>query len=66
MNDTDEFLRSLERRGYTIRMTRRRGHRQILWGDHVVAVAGHSTRSWAALRDLQAIVRRFEREQAEP
>lgn len=65
MNDTDEYLRDLRRRGYTIRVTRRRGHRQILFDGVIVATAGHSTRSWAALAELKSQVRRFERSRRE-
>jgi hypothetical protein len=65
MDDTSTYLRSLERRGFEIRLTKRRGHRLIVKDGEVIATAGHSTRSWAALQDLKAIVRRWERQQAE-
>jgi hypothetical protein len=60
VNDTDEFLRSLQRRGYTIRLTKRRGHYRITTKDgHLVATAPGTSSSRA---DLRAHVKRWEKQ----
>lgn len=63
-NDTAAELRKLRKRGYLTQQCKRSGHWKILWAGELVAITSHTPGDVAAVRNLRAQVRRFERRTA--
>lgn len=60
--DSEDYLRQLRAKGYTVVHTSRSSHWQIRWEGRLVALQSGTPGGGRGLANLKAVIRRFERE----